>query len=56
MKEIIVDDNFLSSHDKNYIINKINKLEDLDIEILFKSDFSYTSKLRDFIAFMCDSL
>lgn len=56
MKRIIVDDNFLSSYDKNYIIDKINELKDLNLEILFKSDFSYTSKLREFISFVCDSL
>nr|MDD3720018.1 ATP-binding protein [Candidatus Gracilibacteria bacterium] len=56
MKKIVTDILELSILDKEKITNEIKNSEEYCLELLYKSDFSTTSAIRSFVAFLCDQL
>lgn len=56
MKKIVIDNSDLSQLDKENIVNELNTSDKYSIEVLYRSDFSNTSILRNFVSFLCDNL
>lgn len=56
MGKIVIDVSDLSTLDKDRIASEINSSDEYCLELLYKSDFSTTSNIRNLVSFLCEQL
>ncbi len=56
MDKIVIDNVELSLKDKERIVNELNTSNKYSVEVFYKSDFSNTSILRNFVSFLCEQI
>lgn len=56
MDKIVIDNTDLSQQDKERIVNELNASNNYSVEVFYRSDFSNTSILRNFVSFLCEQL
>jgi hypothetical protein len=56
MDKIVIDNLDLSTFDANTFKKKLEAYNDYKLELVYKSEFSNTSTLRNLVGLLCDNL
>jgi len=56
MRKLVIDDLNLSNLDRYFITGELENSKELDLELIYSSNFLNTSIIRKFMSLLCDEL